>query len=29
MKNYHKQVEEILSSYNLFHLKLDIQLPKD
>ena len=29
MKNYHKQVEEILNSYNLFHLKLDIQLPKE
>ena len=29
MKNYYNQVEEILNSHNLFHLKLDIQLPKE
>ena len=32
MKNYYNQVEEILNSYNLFHLKLDIKtqsLPKE
>ena len=29
MKNYYKQVEEIINSHNLFHLKLDIQLPKE
>ena len=29
MKNYWDKVEEIIKTHNLYHLKLDIQLPKE
>jgi len=29
MKNYWNKVEEIIKTHNLYHLKLDIQLPKE